>query len=120
VRLRNVVPLAMAVLLSACSDSTRPLTASSADVVGELASINGDQRLLLRNITVSPESEKLTSVYLLVGPATELYIRTGTRIRKAAISDLMIGSKVYATLNLSIVLDSAPPQIGALVIYSDQ
>ena len=116
--MRLLVSSLVMLALLGCTSSTS-LIEGNADAVGTIASVQVissqplEVRVLLDALTVMPESGTGTKMYLSATAATPIFTQaTSGKLTAGAVSDLVIGAKVYARVG-GEVIDTAPPQYGA-------
>lgn len=104
------------VIAAACSSSTEAgLSSNNADVVGTITQVtvagdgSGQVRLLIQNLSRTPDGSTLQGLFLSVNPATPITFSNGTA---ASLTDLKAGVSIYANVD-SVVVDTFPPQYTA-------
>ena len=109
--------------LAACNEALSP---DNADAVGTLLSAApvsqyGEYRLRLYNLSVRPEDNGANEIFLLATDRTPVYIReSGGPLRRASITQLRAGARIFARIGSDVVLDSDPAQYGASRIDAEQ
>jgi hypothetical protein len=103
-------------IAAGCSSSTDAgLSRTNADVVGTITQVtvaadgSGQVRLLIQNLTRTPDGSTLQGLFMTVNPSTPVTFSNGTT---ASLSDLKAGVVIYANVD-PVVVDTFPPQYTA-------
>jgi hypothetical protein len=104
------------VIAAGCSGSTDAgLSGNNADVVGTITQVtiaadgSGQVRLLIQNLSRTPDGSSVQGLFLTVNPATPITFSNGTT---ASLTDLKAGVVIYANVD-PVVVDTFPPQYTA-------
>lgn len=104
------------VVAAGCSSSTDAgLSSKNADVVGTITQVtvasdgSGEVRLLIQNLSRTPDGSTLQGLFMTVSPTTPITFSSGT---SAGLTDLKAGVTIYANVD-PVVIDVFPPQYAA-------
>src|SRR5512140_1908817 len=109
--------MALSLLIAVgCSSSTDAgLSSGNADVVGTITQVtvaadgSGQVRLLIQNLTRTPDGSTLQGLFMTVNASTPITFSNGTT---ASLTDLKAGVVIYANVD-PVVVDTFPPQYTA-------